>query len=224
MNSNQSTIKTHLEAIHADITKYLPNIITYQAAVKEAERTYSQQYAEQAKRSSLERLTAISQNTRDSIQSHIESIRAAAVELEHQPFVGALTSSVMLIGAATDKLPLAIKESIIQPFIGNKQALVSLQAVFEANGVALPRFDDSGDILSRYIFDAEAVCNTLSNIVYDAFIKPESNALLVLGLWKHFTHFGELEGIQISLNFDDDPNAIKFYNDAMRTAAGLEVK
>ena len=39
MNLNQTTIKKHLEDIHADITKYLPQIITYRAEVKQAEAT-----------------------------------------------------------------------------------------------------------------------------------------------------------------------------------------
>lgn len=74
MNLNQTTIKKHLEDIHADITKYLPQIITYRAEVKQAEATYTPEYAEQSKKRSFEKLAAAAQNTRDSIQRHIESI------------------------------------------------------------------------------------------------------------------------------------------------------
>ena len=71
MNLNQTTIKKHLEDIHADITKYLPQIITYRAEVKQAEATYTPEYAEQSKKRSFEKLAAAAQNTRDSIQRHI---------------------------------------------------------------------------------------------------------------------------------------------------------
>lgn len=224
MNSNQAVIKKHLEDIHADITKYLPHIITYQSEVKYADTTYTQEYAQQSKKKSLEKLAAAAQHARDSILQHIESICAAATELEHQPFVEELTSTLLLIGTAKEKLPLEIRKSLIEPFIGNKLALVALQASFEANCVELPRINDSENILSQYIFDAEHTCNNLSDNAYNAFIKPESSALLVLNLWNRFAHFAKLEGVELSLNFDDDPNAIKFHNDAMWTAAGLEVK
>lgn len=224
MNANQSTIQKNTEDICEEIKKYLPHIITYRAEVKEAERTYTQEYAEQAKRRSLDKLAAAAQNTRESILQHIENIRTAAVKLEHQPFVEELTPTLALVCAAREKLPLEIKKSLIQPFIGNKQALVTLQAAFEANGADLPRFDDNGDILSRYIFDAEKACNDLSDTVYNAFIKPESSALLVLGLWKHFVHFATLVGAEISANFDDDPNAAQFEKEQLYNAAGLELK
>ena len=224
MNLNQTTIKKHLEDIHADITKYLPQIITYRAEVKQAEATYTPEYAEQSKKRSFEKLAAAAQNTRDSIQRHIESICAAAVELEHQPFVEEVSPTLALISTAKGKLPLEIKQSLIQPFIGNKQALVTLQAAFEANDADLPRFDDNGDILSRYIFDAEKVCSDLSDTVYNAFIKPESSALPALGLWKYFANFAELEGVELSVNFDDDPNAVKFKKEQLWNAAGLELK
>ena len=99
-----------------------------------------------------------------------------------------------------------------------------MQAAFEANGVDLPRFDDNDNILSRYIFDAEKVCSDLSDIVYNAFIKPESSALQVLDLWKPFVRFAELEGVELSVNFDDDPNAAKFRKEQLWNAAGLELK
>lgn len=146
------------------------------------------------------------------------------MELEHQPFVEEVSPTLALISTAKGKLPLEIKQSLIQPFIGNKQALVTLQAAFEANGVDLPRFDDNDNILSRYIFDAEKVCSDLSDIVYNAFIKPESSALPVLGLWKYFANFAELEGVELSVNFDDDPNAVKFKKEQLWNAAGLELK
>ena len=87
MNSNQAVIKKHLEDIHTDITKYLPHIITYQSEVKYADTTYTQEYAQQSKKKSLEKLAAAAQHARDSILQHIESICAAVTELEHQPFV-----------------------------------------------------------------------------------------------------------------------------------------
>ena len=143
------------------------------------------------------------------------------MELEHQPFVEEVSPTLALISTAKGKLPLEIKQSLIQPFIGNKQALVTLQAAFEANDADLPRFDDNGDILSRYIFDAEKVCSDLS---VPALIKPESSALPVLGLWKYFANFAELEGVELSVNFDDDPNAVKFKKEQLWNAAGLELK
>lgn len=224
MNQNQATIKKHLEDIYEDITKYLPQIIAYRAEVKQAETTYTQEYAEPSKKRSFEKLAAAAQNTRDSIQRHLESICTAAMELEHQPFVEELSSTLALISAVKGKLPHKINQILIQPFIGNKQALISLQAAFAANGVELPRFDDSGDILSRYIFDAETVCEDLENKNYDAFIKPENSALPILDLWKHFANFAELEGVALSVNFDENPNAVQFRNEQLWNAAGLEMK
>ena len=212
------TIKNKIEGIFPELGKIGVAVEAYRRTLADLEKL---PFVEEEKARIRTREKEKFQNAVSAIAQpvgdNLNAIRAAATEQEQAfEITGELQAAIALVDATGDKLPNETRDNIWKPFIGSRQALVMLKALFEAKGLY------TGEV-SKYIISADTWADRLERAAADAFINPAENIMHAYQFGKLLEEFAALEGVELGKSISDYLDYSTYMTQAIRESSGLKI-
>ena len=220
MNNNQKTIKDSAQSIFSELALFSNAVTDFQKKAREiAKEEYLTNEGIEAKTNEAKAyLVKRAVELSTSISLSLATIRKAAMAMEESFVISPeLQAAITLTSAAGEKLDTSARDRMWKQFIGDNNALRSLKALFESEGMYTKEME-------KYIFRAEERCNDLESSALDFKIQPGTNLNQTVAFGQKLEKFCELEGVELDKPFIQYLNAedySQFYTEQLRTAFGI---
>lgn len=216
MNDNQTKLKSYITLIFTDIGRQADNIKTYQNELsKIVPLPYVEQEKEKMRNKAQAAFYQASRTVYEDIQKQLDIVRATALAMESEfEITPDLQAAINLVSATGKNLQHETRQNLVNSFIGRKQALIALQALFAANSI-----DESE--AKKYIFDAATWCDSLDQEAQQLAVQPGKNVNQIVHFGELLKEFAELEGAELSVKISDFVDMDAYYMGLTRAASGL---
>ncbi|MEA4955889.1 MAG: hypothetical protein VB096_10340 [Pseudoflavonifractor sp.] len=216
MNDNQEKLKSYITLIFTNIGKQADNIKTYQNELgKIVPLPYIEEEKERMRSKAQATMRQSTQVVYEHIQKKLDVVRATALAMESEfEITPDLQVAINLVSAVGNNLPFETRQNLVNSFIGRKQALIALQALFSSNGI-----DESES--KKYIFDAANWCDSLDNAAFQLTVQPGKSVLPLVEFGKLLTEFAGLEGAELTVDISSYVDMDAYYMGLSRAAMGL---
>lgn len=215
MNTNQLVIKECISTCFTVLGRYDKALAAYGAEKKRID-TSMWNDEEKARQRSKAQETAAAAAVRcyEDIAKELENIRNIAMAMESEfGITPELTAAITLVSSAGAKLPWETRCNLVKNFAGQKQALLALCSIFEANNIETKE-------AKALIFDAERRCTEMDDAAYRLVMQPGSNLGAAYSFAKELEKFAQLEGVELTTAFTSE-NEQEYLNARMRESMGL---
>ena len=214
----KATIKNKIESIFPELGKIGAAVETYRKTLADLEKLpFVEEEKARVRTREKEKFQNAVHAIAQPIGDSLDAIRTAATEQEQAfEITGELQAAIALVDATGDKLPGETRDNIWKPFIGSRQALVMLKALFEAKGLY------TGE-LSKYIISADTWADRLERAATDAFINPADNIMQAYQFGKLLEEFAALEGVELGKGIADYLDYSTYMTQAIRDSSGLAI-
>lgn len=177
---------------------------------------YVQEEKERMANSAVETLGQVAAAQYKEIHDNLESIRAAAGEMEKLLDIGGEFQNALAVVKSLGKaLPADVRLSLVEPFKGQKQALSMLKAAYEAEGITSEYY------FKDLIFDASVQVDKLDEMAYRVAVEAGDNLLVAAAFARELEAFAAALGVELSRRFSDVVDTDAAVMAQLRTAAGL---
>lgn len=220
MNNQQNTIKTNAQSIFSELALFSNAVTDFNKKAREIAKDdqLSQLAMEQKTSEARAQLVKRASEVHSSISVSLTSIRKAAVELEEAFAISPeLQAAITLISAAGDKLDAEARDRMWKQFIGNKNALLSLKAMFESKGMYTKE-------LEKHIISADTWCDQLDDLAFTLKIQPGTNWAQLVSLGRKLEEFCKLEGVVTDkpfIEYLDADGYGQYYTEQLKAAFGI---
>ena len=215
MNTNQLVIKECISTCFSVLGRYDKALAAYGAEKNTIDHSlWNDEEKDRQRAKARETVAAAAQRCYEDIAKELENIRNIAVAMETEFGISPeLTAAITLVSSAGEKLPWETRRNLVKTFAGQKQALMALCSIFEANGIETRE-------AKALIFDAESKCDDLDAAAYRLVVQPGSNLGAAYSFAKELEKFAQLEGVELTGTFTSESEG-EYLNARMRESMGL---
>lgn len=217
MNANQISLNERISACFTALGRYDKALAAYGAEKKRIDASmWNEEEKTRQRTKAQETAAAAAQRCYEDITKELEIIHNIAVAMENEfAITPELTAAITLVSSAGEKLPWETRRNLVNTFAGQKQALMALRSIFEANGVETREVE-------ALIFDAETRCSDLYSAAQRLVTQPGDNLGAVYRFAKALEKFAQLEGVELTGPFTGESEG-EYLNARMRESMGLTV-
>lgn len=200
------------------LNKYVGRVKAYQTEQDKINRTYNQEIAGGEIDRIASNLRTEAEKFYTEVESYLSTIKNAALEMENLFDTGDnLQGALSVVKTLGDKAPSYTRFRLVNEFKGQKQALLILQAAFEASGI------DPKPYFKGRILDVETSIQGLQEEAYGMIIPPYGSGSIMAAadFAAHLERFVDALGVDLAKKFQDITDISGAYMDRLRASAGL---
>lgn len=177
---------------------------------------YIQEEKERMVNKAAEQLQATANAQYEEIKSSLDTIKAAAVEMEDLLDIGEdFQNAISVVKTLGERLPVEACGALVERFRGQKKALAILKAAYEKAGI------DAEYYFKGLIFDAAARVDGLDELAYRIAIQPGDNMLVAANFARELEAFAAAMGVELPKRFNEIVDLSAVYAAQIQAAAGL---
>ena len=164
----------------------------------------------------LDALKEAGQVRYNEIKRNLDTIKINAVALEDILDIGEeLKNAVSVVKALGASMPSETRFNLVNPFRGQRQSLLILQAAYKEAGIdPLPYF-------KGLVLDASDRVDTLDSAAYQLAIQPSGTMLTAANFGEGLEDFADDLGVPLKKRFRDVVDTTSTYAERLRAVAGL---
>lgn len=150
------------------------------------------------------------------IHSNLEDIRAAALEMENLLDIGEdLQNALSIVKTLGKDVPVETRSALVEPFKGQRQALVILKAAYEGADLGTEPY------FKGLVIDVAKEVDKLDDEAYSLVGQAGKNILTAFTFAKNLEGFADVLGVNLTKRFSDMVDVSEARNEQIRAAMGL---
>ena len=150
------------------------------------------------------------------IHSNLEDIRAAALEMESLMDIGEdLQNALSVVKTLGKDVPFETRSALVEPFKGQRQALVILKAAYEGADLGTEPY------FKGLVIDTAKEVDKLDDEAYSLVGQAGKNILPAFTFAKNLEGFADVLGVKLTKRFSDMVDGSEARNEQMRAVMGL---
>lgn len=214
---NRHKIDTACQSCFFALDKYHKAVNAFNEEKRRIAATpYIQQEQERMVNQASDALKNSAQGYYEEIKRNLDTIRAAAGEMENMMDIGEdLQNALSVIKALGGSLPGETRIKLVEQFKGQRQALSLLKAAYESAGItSQPYFQD-------LILNTAKELDALDDKAYRMVVAPGENMMIAVNFGRDLEKFAESLGVDLTKKFGEIVDTSDALNAQLRAAMGL---
>lgn len=214
---NRHKINTACQICFFALDKYHKAVNAFNEEKRRIAATpYIQQEQERMVNQASDALKNSAQGYYEEIKRNLDTIRAAAGEMENMMDIGEdLQNALSVIKALGGSLPGETRIKLVEQFKGQRQALSLLKAAYESAGItSQPYFQD-------LILNTAKELDALDDKAYRMVVAPGENMMIAVNFGRDLEKFAESLGVDLTKKFGEIVDTSDALNAQLRAAMGL---
>lgn len=214
---NRHKIDTACQSCFFALDKYHKAVNTFNEEKRRIAATpYIQQEQERMVNTAADNLKATAQGLYEEIKHNLDTIRAAAGEMESLMDIGEdLQNALSVVKALGASLPGESRIKLVEQFKGQRQALSLLKAAYESVGItAQPYFQG-------LILNTAKELDELDDKAYRMVAEPGENMMIAVNFGSDLEKFVESMGVDLTKKFREIVDTSDALNAQLRAVMGL---
>lgn len=214
---NRHKINTACQICFFALDKYHKAVNAFNEEKRRIAATpYIQQEQERMVNQASDALKNSAQGYYEEIKRNLDTIRAAAGEMENMMDIGEdLQNALSVIKALGGSLPGETRIKLVEQFKGQRQALSLLKAAYESAGIT------SQPYFQNLILNTAKELDALDDKAYRMVVAPGENMMIAVNFGRDLEKFAESLGVDLTKKFGEIVDTSDALNAQLRAAMGL---